>query len=201
MAPTDNSLNEVVVIGYATVKKKDVTGSVASINQNEIRSRPVTNALQAMQGKVSGVDITSNERPGQVGAINIRGVRSLTANNSPLFVVDGIPLNTGGIEFLNPNDIESIDILKDASATAIYGSKGANGVVIVSTKQGKAGKLQLSFNSSITTEKIVDRAPAMNAGEAIEFRRNCKCINRKMFSLFARLHDVVARLLLPSYTF
>ena len=174
------SLSDVVVIGYATVKKKDVTGSVAGINQKDIRSRPVTNALQAMQGKVAGVDITSNERPGQVGSINIRGVRSLGvsasgvnvgASNSPLFVVDGIPLNTGGIEFINPNDIESIDILKDASATAVYGSKGANGVVIVSTKQGKAGKLQLSLNSSLTTENIVDRAPAMTAAEAIEFRR------------------------------
>ena len=164
-------LQDVVVVGYATVKKKDVTGSVAGINQKDIRSRPVTNALQAMQGKVAGVDITSNERPGQVGSINIRGVRSLTASNSPLFVVDGIPLSTGGIDFINPNDIETIDVLKDASATAIFGSRGANGVVIVSTKQGKAGRLQLSFNSSVTTEDIVDRAPAMTASEAIDFRR------------------------------
>ena len=91
-----SALEDVVVIGYATVKKKDVTGSVAGINQKDIRSRPVDNALQAMQGKVAGVDITSNERPGQVGSINIRGVRSLTASNTPLFVVDGIPLTTGG---------------------------------------------------------------------------------------------------------
>lgn len=165
------NLSDVVVIGYATVKKKDVTGAVAGINQKDIRSRPVTNALQAMQGKVAGVDITSNERPGQVGSINIRGVRSLTASNSPLFVVDGIPLSTGGIDYLNPNDIETIDVLKDASATAIFGSRGANGVVIISTKQGKAGKMQLSFNSSVTTENIVDRAPAMTASEAIDFRR------------------------------
>src|SRR5205085_4760851 len=156
---TASALQDVVVIGYATVKKKDVTGAVAGINQKDIRSRPVTNALQAMQGKVAGVDITSNERPGQVGSINIRGVRSLTASNTPLFVVDGIPLSTGGIDYLNPNDIESIDVLKDASASAIYGSRGANGVVIVTTKQGKAGRLQLGFNSSVTTEKIVDRAP------------------------------------------
>jgi TonB-dependent starch-binding outer membrane protein SusC len=171
MTSITSSLQDVVVIGYATVKKKDVTGSVAGINQKDIRSRPVTNALQAMQGKVSGVDITSNERPGQVGSINIRGVRSLNASNSPLFVVDGIPLSTGGIDFINPNDIESIDILKDASATAIYGSRGANGVVIISTKQGKAGKMQLSLNSSLTTEKIIDRAPAMSAAESIDFRR------------------------------
>jgi TonB-linked SusC/RagA family outer membrane protein len=166
-----SSLQDVVVIGYTTVKKKDVTGSVAGINQKDIRSRPVSNALQAMQGKVAGVDITSNERPGQVGSITIRGVRSLTASNSPLFVVDGIPLSTGGIDYLNPNDIETIDVLKDASASAIFGSRGANGVVIVTTKQGKTGKVQLSFNSSLTTENIVDRAPAMTASEAIDFRR------------------------------
>jgi TonB-linked SusC/RagA family outer membrane protein len=167
---TDN-MTDVVVIGYATVKKKDVTGAVSGINQNDIRSRPVTNALQAMQGKVAGVDITSNERPGQVGAINIRGVRSITASNSPLFVVDGIPLTTGGIEYINPNDIETIDVLKDASATAIYGSRGANGVVIVSTKQGKAGKLQIGINSSVTVENINDYSPSMTAAESIDFLR------------------------------
>jgi TonB-linked SusC/RagA family outer membrane protein len=166
-----SSLEDVVVIGYATIKKKDVTGAVAGINQKDIKSRPVANALQAMQGKVAGVDITSNERPGSVGSIIIRGVRSLTASNSPLFVVDGIPLSTGGIEYLNPNDIETIDVLKDASATAIFGSRGANGVVIVTTKQGKAGRIQLNFNSSVTIENIVDRAPAMTASEAIDFRR------------------------------
>jgi TonB-linked SusC/RagA family outer membrane protein len=171
LAVDTKALDDVVVIGYATVKKKDVTGSVAGINQKDIRSRPVNNALQAMQGKVAGVDITSNERPGQIGSINIRGVRSLTASNSPLFVVDGIPLTTGGIGYINPNDIEAIDVLKDASASAIYGSRGANGVVIISTKQGKAGKLQLSVNSSVTSENIVDKSPSMTASDAIDFRR------------------------------
>ena len=166
-----SALEDVVVIGYATVKKKDVTGSVAGINQKDIRSRPVDNALQAMQGKVAGVDITSNERPGQVGSINIRGVRSLTASNTPLFVVDGIPLTTGGIDYLNPNDIETIDVLKDASATAIFGSRGANGVVIVTTKQGKAGKVQVNLYSSVTFETIKDWAPIMSASEYIDFRR------------------------------
>ncbi|NJO26051.1 MAG: SusC/RagA family TonB-linked outer membrane protein, partial [Bacteroidia bacterium] len=168
---TSSALQDVVVIGYATVKKKDVTGSVAGINQKDIRSRPVDNALQAMQGKVAGVDITSNERPGQVGSINIRGVRSLTASNSPLFVVDGIPLTTGGIDYLNPNDIETIDVLKDASATAIFGSRGANGVVIVTTKQGKSGKIQINLYNSVTFETIRDWAPIMSASEYIDFRR------------------------------
>ena len=165
------ALEDVVVIGYATVKKKDVTGAVSGINQQDIKSRPVTNALQAMQGKVAGVDISSNERPGSVGSINIRGVRSLTASNSPLFVVDGIPLITGGIDNFNPNDIESIDILKDASATAIYGSRGANGVVIVTSKKGKAGRTTLSLNSSVKVDDLVNNMKMFNAPDYITFRR------------------------------
>lgn len=168
---SSESLSDVVVVGYATVKKKDLTGSVAGINQKDIRSRPVDNALQAMQGKVAGVDITSNERPGQVGNIRIRGERSINATNNPLFVVDNIPITSGGIDYLNPNDIESIDVLKDASATAIYGSRGANGVVIVTTKQGKAGKVQVNFYNSMTFEKVRDWAPIMTASEYIDFRR------------------------------
>ena len=167
----NENLNDVVVIGYATVKKKDVTGAVAGLNQNDIKSRPVSNAVEAMQGKVAGVDISSNERPGSIGSINIRGVRSILASNSPLFVVDGIPLVSGGIENFNPSDIESIDILKDASATAIYGSRGANGVVIVTTKQGKTGKVTLNLNSSLKFENLVDNEKMFSAGDYITFRR------------------------------
>ncbi|MDB5247737.1 MAG: TonB-dependent receptor [Segetibacter sp.] len=167
----NENLQDVVVIGYGSVKRKDVTGAVAGINQKDIRSRPVTNALEAMQGKVAGVDITSSERPGTLGNITIRGVRSLTASNSPLFVVDGIPLITGGIESINPNDIETIDILKDASATAIYGSRGANGVIIITTKQGKNGRVTLNFNSSVRLENIVDNQEMFSAGDYITFRR------------------------------
>lgn len=166
-----SGLDEVVVVGYNTVKKKDLTGSVAGINQKDIRSRPVNNAVQAMQGKVAGVDIGSNERPGQIGSINIRGVRSLTASNSPLFVVDGIPLITGGIDNLNPGDIETIDVLKDASATAIYGSRGANGVIIITTKQGKAGKTTISFNHSMTFENLQDNMTMFDASEYLTYRR------------------------------
>ena len=166
-----NALTDVVVIGYTSVKKKDVTGAVAGINQKDIRSRPVDNAIQAMQGKVAGVDISSNERPGTIPNINIRGVRSLTASNSPLFVVDNIPLITGGIENINPGDIESIDVLKDASATAIYGSRGANGVVIITTKQGKSGKVTLNFNHTVTLENLVDNREMFDASEYITFKR------------------------------
>lgn len=171
LTPESKALDEVVVVGYNTVKRKDVTGSVAGISQNDIKSRPVANAVEAMQGKVAGVDITSNERPGQVGSITIRGVRSLTASNSPLYVVDGIPLITGGIDYLNPNDIETIDVLKDASATAIYGSRGANGVIIITTKQGKTGKVTLSLSSSVKIDNLVDNEEMFNSADYITYKR------------------------------
>jgi len=182
-------IEEVVAVGYGVQKKSDVTGSLVRVGAEEIKSRPVTNAVQAIQGRAAGVDITSNERPGTVGDITIRGVRSLTASNSPLYVVDGIPLVTGtvdagntssnkvtlgGIDNMNPNDIESIDILKDASATAIYGSRGANGVVLITTKKGKSGKFSLNFDSSVTTEKIHEFSPLFTAGDYVEYRRWAK---------------------------
>ncbi|MBW1655580.1 SusC/RagA family TonB-linked outer membrane protein [Flavobacterium quisquiliarum] len=184
----DNSLEEVVVVGYGVRKKKDLTGSIVSVGAEEIASRPVVNAVQAMQGKAAGVDVSSNERPGTVGSITIRGARSISASNAPLYVVDGIPLNSrlvtdastgkisvdansGGIDFLNPTDIETIDVLKDASATAIYGSRGANGVIIVTTKKGKNGKFTLNYDTSLMTETIHENAPMMSAAEYIEFRR------------------------------
>ncbi|CAN5265445.1 TonB-dependent receptor [soil metagenome] len=172
LLPDNKTLSEVVVVGYNTVKRTDVTSSVVSVSAEDIRSRPVANALQAVQGKAAGVDITSNERPGEMGSIRIRGNRSLTATNNPLYVVDGIPLSSGGIEFINPNDIEAIDILKDASATAIYGSRGANGVVVVTTKRGKNGRLSLEYVGTATFEQIQDRQQQMNSAQYIELRRN-----------------------------
>lgn len=166
-----STLDEVVVVGYGTKKKKDLTGSIVSVGADEIASRPVTNAVQAMQGKAAGVDIGTNERPGTVGSIRIRGTRSISASNTPLYVIDGIPLNSGGIDFVNPNDIESIDVLKDASATAIYGSRGANGVIIVTTKKGKNGKFTLNYDTSVITESIHENARMMNSAEYIELRR------------------------------
>ncbi len=174
MQNDNESLEEVVVVGYGEQKKSDVTGAIVSVSSVEINSRPVNNAIEAMQGKAAGVDITTSERPGTVGDITIRGVRSLTASNSPLYVVDGIPLISGGIENINPSDIESIDVLKDASSTAIYGSRGANGVVIVSTKRGKEGNYSLSLNSAVTFQTLENRSELMNASEYIEFRRWAK---------------------------
>jgi TonB-linked SusC/RagA family outer membrane protein len=194
-------IEEVVAIGYGVQKKSDVTGALVSVTSEELNSRPVKNAIEAMQGKAAGVDITSNERPGTIGSITIRGVRSLTASNSPLYVVDGIPLVTGeietavttsntvtlgGIDNLNPNDIESIDILKDASATAIYGSRGANGVVLISTKKGKTGKFTLNFDSSVTTEKIHEYATLFDAAGYIDYRRWAKYYEITSAGTYAR---------------
>jgi len=167
-------LDEIVVVGYGQKKRSAVSGAIVSVSAKELKSRPVNNALEAMQGKAAGVDITSSQRPGTIGNITVRGSRSLSASNSPLYVVDGIPLISGGIENLNPLDIESIDILKDASSTAIYGSRGANGVIIVTTKQGKAGKFTISLNYATTIERLVDLAPSMNASDYITFRRWAK---------------------------
>lgn len=165
-------LNEVVAVGYGVQKKSDVTGAMSSVTGEDLNTRPVSNAFEALQGKAAGVDITTNERPGTIGSIRIRGNRSLTASNDPLYVVDGVPLmSSSAIETLNPRDIESIDILKDASATAIYGSRGANGVIIVTTKQGKAGQFSLTYSGTITTSKIVDKSPSMSAGDFVTFRR------------------------------
>ena len=142
------------------------------VGSEELNSRPVANAFEAMQGKAAGVDIVSNERPGEVGTINVRGVRSLSASNTPLYVVDGIPLmSNSGIETLNPQDIESIDVLKDASATAIYGSRGANGVILVTTKSGKEGKMSLNYSGTVTIENLQDYSEMMNSAEYIDWRR------------------------------
>ena len=164
-------LDEVVVVGYGVQRKSDVTGALTRVGEKELNAKPVSNAFEALQGKAAGVDVTTSERPGTVGNITIRGTRSISASSAPLYVVDGVPLQAGGIETINPRDIESIDILKDASSTAIYGSRGANGVVLVTTKRGQEGKMQLSYNGSMTFEKIVDKSPAMNASDYITWRR------------------------------
>lgn len=141
-------LEEVVAIGYGTVKKKDLTGAVSSVKATEIKMAPVVNPVEAIQGRVAGLDITRESGKANSGVnILLRGNRSLTASSEPIYIIDGIQ---GSINNLNPNDIESIDILKDASSTAIYGSEGANGVIIITTKQAKKGKIQIDFDSYVS---------------------------------------------------
>ena len=165
------TLEEAVAIGYGTMKKSDVTGAMVSVTSEELTSRPTNNVFEALQGHAAGVDTRTNERPGEVGSVYIRGQRSLTASSTPLYVVDGIPMMSGSIDNLNPQDIESIEILKDASATAIYGSRGANGVILVTTKKGAKGEMHISYAGSFTYEVIKDTVTWMTAGEYIDWRR------------------------------
>ncbi|GGH57057.1 SusC/RagA family TonB-linked outer membrane protein [Filimonas zeae] len=142
---TGSDLDQVVVIGYGKVRKRDLTGAVSSVKAEDIALSPVQNPMEALQGRVSGLDIQRESgRAGSSPAVLLRGNRSLTASQNPLYIIDGIPTN---INNLNPNDIESIDVLKDASSTAIYGSQGANGVIMITTKKAKAGKVQIDLNS------------------------------------------------------
>lgn len=174
LEPDVTSLSEVIVVGYGTVKKSDVTGAITRVTSEQIQAMPVQNTLQALQGRAAGVDITSASRPGEPGAIRIRGARSLVSSgaNDPLYVVDGIPLQSGGLEAFNTYDIESVEILKDASSAAVYGSRAANGVVIVTTKKGKNGVAQVNYSGSLYTEKINDLMEMFNAPEYAEYRRN-----------------------------
>ena len=164
-------LDEVVVVGYGTQKKSDVTGALAHLDSKDLVTMPVSNALQAMQGKAAGVDITNSQRPGEVGSITVRGQRSIDASNGPLYVVDGMTIQNGGIENINPADIESMEILKDASATAIYGSRGANGVVLVTTKKGKEGKLSLNYSGTVTFSNLCNVSEMMGAAEWLKYSR------------------------------
>jgi len=175
LAEEISQLNEIIVVGYGTQKKSDVTGAIGSINAEKLNATPIQNILQGAQGKIAGVDITSNSRPGEIGNIRIRGNRSIsggTEGNSPLYVVDGVPLQSGGIEMFNASDIQSMEVLKDASATAIYGSRGSNGVILITTKKGKAGKVQINLDSTVTMENLTDLADYYDAGEYAEYRRD-----------------------------
>lgn len=165
-------IDEVVAVGYGVQKRSDVTGSMVSVSSESLNERPALNAIEALQGRAAGVDITTNERPGEIGSVRVRGARSLTASNNPLYVVDGVPLmSSSGIETLNPRDIESIDILKDASATAIYGSRGANGVILVTTKKGKDGNVSINYSGTVTLESLEWRNKYMDTEEFVDFVR------------------------------
>jgi len=163
MQTDDKILNEIVVVGYGTQKRKDLTGAIASVSGAEIAKVPVQNVAQALQGRLAGVQVTmSDGSPGSSPSIKIRGGTSITQSNEPLYVVDGVP-QTDGLAFLDPMDIESIDVLKDASSTAIYGARGANGVVLVTTKQIKSGKVAINYEGYVGAKKITNEIPVMNA--------------------------------------
>lgn len=209
------SFEEVVVVGYGSQKKRDITGAVASVSSQQLKAVPVMGADQALQGRVSGVQVQQTSgAPGGAVQVRIRGVNSTAGGgaNQPLFVIDGIPLawneganslsvgnegssggaasnNSSPLASLNPNDIESMEILKDASATAIYGSRAANGVVLITTKSGKAGKTSINFDAYYGVQSLRKKIPMLNARERMSFlfehRRNAGTRGNEVFDIWA----------------
>lgn len=179
------ALNEVVAIGYGRQQKSDITGAVSSIKSDSFNQGVVNSPGQMMQGKVSGVNVTSSSgAPGSGQKITIRGEGSIRQGSGPLFVIDGFPVGLAGtgsstspLNFLNPEDIESIDILKDASATAIYGSRGANGVILITTKRGKEGSSQVLVSSNISVSNMAKKIPVFSADE---FRKRVVEVDGKL---------------------
>ncbi|MFD1141486.1 SusC/RagA family TonB-linked outer membrane protein [Larkinella insperata] len=169
----ERSLSEVVVVGYGTQRKVETTGSIASIKADELVQTPVVNVAQGLQARVAGVQVNQNTgAPGGNVSVRVRGTNSINGNSEPLYVVDGIQISNGGgitdvspLSTINPNDIESVEILKDASASAIYGSRAANGVVLITTKRGKSGATRVTFDSYYGVQKVNKTLPVLNAAE------------------------------------
>jgi len=171
-------LNDVVVVGYGTQRKSDLTGAVTSIRGDKIKEMPVVSVEQAMQGRMAGVQVQQTSgQPGAGISIRVRGVSSIAGGNEPLYVIDGLPQfnddvrGANGLATINPSDIESIEVLKDAASTAIYGSRGANGVVMITTKSGKAGQARVAFESSAGVQQIRKKLELMNSEEYIDFAK------------------------------
>jgi Outer membrane cobalamin receptor protein len=186
MVSEAENLNEVVVVGYGTVKKNDLTGSVSTLKSKDFNVGLVSAPSQLIQGRVAGVNITNNGgEPGGGATVRVRGSNSIRSGQDPLYVVDGVPLNVSDdqqpsgasisgvgdtskknpLNFLNPDDIESIDVLKDASATAIYGARGANGVIIVTTKKGKEGVAKVSYSGYVSVSSLPEQYPVLSAAQ------------------------------------
>ncbi|MES2776434.1 MAG: TonB-dependent receptor [Bacteroidota bacterium] len=176
-----NNLDEVVVVGYGTTRKKDMTGAITTVTSKDFQKGVITTPEQLIAGKVAGVSIISNGgRPGSGSAILIRGGASLSATNNPLIVIDGVPVDNGTISggsnplaFVNPNDIESFTVLKDASSAAIYGTRASNGVIIITTKKGQGGKLKVGFSSVNSVSKLIKTVATLN-GDQIRSIVNAK---------------------------
>jgi len=170
LRPSSQTLEQVVVIGYGTQRRALVTGAVASVTGKTMAELPVPNISQALQGRVAGVSVTNNGAPGTAPIVRIRGISSITQNSDPLYVVDGFP--TGGLVNFDSRDIESVEVLKDASAAAIYGSRASNGVIIITTKKGRRdGKLQVSLDSYIGTQSSANRLDLLNTDQYLKYER------------------------------
>ena len=166
LQPFAQNLDAVIVIGYGTTKKKDLTGSVSTVSSKDFQSGSITSPEQLIAGKVPGVTITPpGGQPGSTSTIRIRGGASLNASSDPLIVIDGVPLSSVNLQGINPNDIESFTVLKDAAATAIYGSRASNGVILVTTKKGKSGKAVITFSPQLSASKIIKEYPVLTGDQ------------------------------------
>lgn len=175
-------LDQVVVVGYGTQKKRDVTGSIVKVNMGDLQKAPVRSFEEALGGRVAGVQATSTDgQPGSAVNIVIRGNSSITQDNSPLYVIDGFPIENPNNNAINPADIESIEILKDASATAIYGARGANGVIMITTKKGVAGKTKFTLNNYYGTQKIINKIPVLSPYEFVKYLTETDTVNAKQY--------------------
>lgn len=176
LAPDENALEEVVVVGYGTVKKSDLTGAVGTIKADVLQERPASSLNQGLSGRITGVNVSSNSgRPGGRANIRIRGASSISVSNNPLYVIDGVILNavelangSTPIDYLNPNDIASIEVLKDASSTAIYGARGANGVILVTTKRGTSGGGKVTYDTDFSIGVAPRKLPVLNSKEFLQ---------------------------------
>ncbi len=176
MEEESNMLKEVVAIGYGSVQRKDVTTAVSSVSTKDLDTRPIVSAVQGMQGKAAGVTISqANGQPGATPTIRVRGTTSLNGSNDPLYVVDGVPMTD--IDYLSADDIVGMQILKDASSAAIYGSRAANGVVIITTKQGKAGEARISLNAHYALNVVRDNQDPLNAAQYKELMDEIGLVN------------------------
>jgi TonB-linked SusC/RagA family outer membrane protein len=176
LAPDENALEEIVVVGYGTVRKSDLTGAVGTIKADVLQERPASSLNQGLSGRITGVNVSSNSgRPGGRANIRIRGASSISVSNNPLYVIDGVILNavdlangSTPIDYLNPNDIASIEVLKDASSTAIYGARGANGVILVTTKRGTAGGGKVTYDTDFSIGVAPKKLPVLNSKEFLQ---------------------------------
>ena len=192
LTPQATQLEEVVAIGYGTTERRELTGAVSSVTGDQVASAPVTSVDQALLGRAAGVQVVSSSgQPGAGTMVRIRGGNSISAGNDPLYVIDGVPVTTdlqagvpgtilgegmrglNPISALNPNDVESIEVLKDASAGAIYGARAANGVVLITTKHGRAGQNAVSFSSYYGIQEVRSSLPLMDATQFAKMGNSC----------------------------
>jgi TonB-dependent SusC/RagA subfamily outer membrane receptor len=168
LKPLISSINEVIVVGYGTQKRTNVTGAISSVSSKTVSELPVPNVSQALQGRVPGVQVTNNGSPGTQPIVRIRGISSISFASDPLYVIDGFP--SGDLSTIDTRDIESVEVLKDASASAIYGSRATNGVIIVTTKKGKrSGELRVSLDTYLGTSKVTQRLDLLNTEQLMQY--------------------------------